>query len=268
MASFRLPNIQMPPDLAVGDMPDLLRYWYLGTRARRHMTLRRFFEVDNELQLPPDARILDIGSAWGFNVMALRMLGYRPIGMDLIVDQFPTGRRIAHHNGVDFLVLAGDAAEIPFADEQFDSITMVETFEHVFEMDRARVIEECRRVLRPGGRLILSTPNYVGVVERFKRFAVKHSWIRQRMPAMCYPESGVPRPDYHPYRYHQPLPEKELRNLLINNGLRVIKTKRFLFALKNTPNFLFPLFFAGEKLLERVPGINRGAATVCFVAER
>jgi 2-polyprenyl-3-methyl-5-hydroxy-6-metoxy-1,4-benzoquinol methylase len=246
----------------------LYSFWYLGTWARRHMMLRRFSEVDGELSLQPNVKILDIGSAWGFNVMALRQMGHDAVGMDLISDQFPSGQRIAASNNVDFPVIAGDAAEIPFTDEQFDCITMVETFEHIFETDRIRVIGECRRVLRPGGRLVLSTPNYRGIVERFKRFAVKRPGIRARMPSMCYPQEGTPRADYHPYRYHFPLEEQELHNLLENNGFRVIKVKRFLFVLKNTSNFLFPLFLVGEKVLERLPVINRGAATVCFVAER
>jgi 2-polyprenyl-3-methyl-5-hydroxy-6-metoxy-1,4-benzoquinol methylase len=268
MANLKLSNIQVPEDLDVSDMPDLLRYWYLGTRARRHMMLRRFSEVDGELHLRPDVKILDIGSAWGFNVLSLRRLGYHALGMDLVMDQFPAGQRIANNNHVDFPVIAGDAAAIPFADEMFDCITMVETLEHVFEADRARVIEECRRVLRPGGRLVLSTPNYRGIVERFKRFAVKHSWIRAHMPAMCYPQNGISRSHYHPYRYHHPLEEKILDKLLEDNGFRVIKVKHFLFVLKNTPNFIFPLVLIGEKVLERLPVIKRGAATVCFVALR
>jgi 2-polyprenyl-3-methyl-5-hydroxy-6-metoxy-1,4-benzoquinol methylase len=268
MADFILPDIRVPEDLHVSDMPDLLRYWYLGTRARRHMMLRRFAEVDGELRLRPGVRILDIGSAWGFNVMAMVSRGYSAVGMDLVNDQFPAGRRIADANHLDFPVITGDAAAIPFGDEQFDCITMVETFEHVFESDRSRVIAECSRVLRPGGRLVLSTPNHRGIVERFKRFAVKHPRIRARMPAMCYPQMGTPRTDYHPYRYHHPMQEQQLHNLLENNGLRVIRIKRFLFTMKNTPDYLFPLFAAGEKVLERLPVIRRGAATVCFVADR
>ncbi len=268
MAEIKLPDIRVPEDLDVSEMPDLLRYWYLGTRARRHMMLRRFSEVDGELELHDGVRILDIGSAWGFNVMALSTLGYHAVGMDLVSDQFPAGQRIAACNNLDFPIIAGDAAAIPFGDEQFDCITMVETFEHIFEMDRSRVIEECRRVLRSGGRLVLSTPNYRGVVERFKRFAVKHPRVRARMPAMCYPQEGILRSDYHPYRYHHPLDERQLRNLLEYNGFHVIKVKRFLFTMKNTSNFIFPLFYVGEKVLERLPLINRGAATVCFVAER
>ncbi len=268
MTNRNLSDIQVPPDLDQSDMPDLLRYWYLGSKARRHMMLRRFREVDAEIHTEPDSRILDIGSAWGYNAMVLRRLGYRVVGMDLIVDQFPVGQRIAGFNEVEFLVLGGDAAAVPFESGSFDCITMVETMEHIYESDRPAALSECRRVLRDGGRLILSTPNYQSLVERYKRFAVQRSWLRNRMPAMCYPADRVDRDIYHPYRYHVPLPEREIRRLLEAAGFRVIKEKRFLFVLKNTSNLLFRPSLAAEKLLEKLPFFNRLAATVCFVAEK
>ncbi len=268
MADFKFPNIQVPSELEPSDMPDLLRYWYLGTRARRHMALRRFQEVDAELRAGPETRILDIGSAWGFNVMALGLLGFHVVGMDLIIDQFPVGGKIAEYNKTAFLVVGGDAADIPFEDACFDCVTMVETIEHIFQTDRVRAISECRRVLKEGGRLVLSTPNYQSFVERFKRFAVKYPGIQRRMPAMCYPAGDVSRATYHPYRYHQPSPEEEIRNLLENNGFRVKKKKYFLFVLKNTPNALFYPLLAAEKILEKLPFFRKLSETVCFVAEK
>ena len=59
------------------EMPDLLRYWYLGSRGRRHMGMRRFQQVDQRLVERAGARVLDIGSAWGYNVLALTRLGMR-----------------------------------------------------------------------------------------------------------------------------------------------------------------------------------------------
>jgi SAM-dependent methyltransferase len=179
-----LPEIKVPPDLAHEDMPDLLRHWYLGPRARRHMMMRRFLEVDRHLDRARGTRVLDVGSAWGFNVMALERMGFRATGVDLIPAQFPVGQRIAAHNGVAFDVAAADASALPFADATFDFLTMVETFEHIYNDDRPRALAECRRVLKPGGRLVLSTPNHSSVVERMKRVAVRHGWMRQRLPSI------------------------------------------------------------------------------------
>ena len=249
-------------------MPDLLRYWYLGTRARRHMMTRRFREVDAELGGKGGDRVLDVGSAWGYNVMALNSVGYRAVGMDLIVDPFGAGATVAAHNGAAFPVAGADAARLPFAGETFDFVTMVETLEHVFVEDRPVVISECYRVLREGGKLVLSTPNFNGIVERFKRSVGRSAWLRKKLPTMCYPDHGTARGQYHPYHYHQPLPDGVIVELLRNSGLEVLSSKRFLFTLKNTPDWFFPPVNATEWLLERIPGVRKLAATVCFVARK
>ena len=261
-----LPDIRIPADMPVSEMPDLLRHWYLGPPARRHMMLRRFAEVDAEL--PGTGAVLDVGSAWGFNVMALSRMGYEAVGMDLVPDQFVAGATIARENGVLFQVLGANAASLPFADASFDAITMVETFEHIYIDDRPAALTECHRVLRPGGTLVLSTPNFGSVVERVKRFTSNHRWIRERLPTMCYPEEGLARDEYHPYRYHHPLPDAAITGLLRGAGFEVTRHKHFLFMLKNTPWVAYPVFKACEAIGERIPGIRSLAATVCFAARR
>lgn len=268
MNRLELPEVRVPEAMPRDAMPDLLRHWYLGPRARRHMMLRRFSEVDGEIGVPAGARVLDIGSAWGFNVMALGLLGYRAVGMDLVIDQFEAGREIATHNGVAFDVVGADAARLPFHDERFDAVTMVETFEHIYLDDRPLALSEIRRVLRPGGRLVMSTPNHASAVERVKRFTGRHAWLRRRLPTMCYPEEGTERSEYHPYRYHHPLPDATIVGLLQAAGFDVEKVKHFLFTLKNTPDGLAGPLGGVESLAERIPGIRRAAATSCFVARK
>jgi SAM-dependent methyltransferase len=269
-----LPQLRMPEDLEPDQMPDLLRYWYLGPKARRHMMLRRFAEVDGRAAGSIETgganapRLLDIGSAWGFNVMALERLGFKVTGIDLVADQFGVGQRIAGENGAAFLVAAADAARLPFGDATFDVITMVETLEHIFLEDRPQALAECHRVLRPGGSIVLSTPNYGSAVERIKRLTGRHPALRKRLPTMCYPEEGTERDDYHPYRYHHPLPDDGICALLEDAGFRVETVSHFLFMLKNTPNWAYRPAVLLERLGEAVPGVRRLMATSCFEAKK
>jgi ubiquinone/menaquinone biosynthesis C-methylase UbiE len=269
------PELRMPPGLAQEEMPDLLRYWYLGTRARRHMMLRRFQEVDQRavsMSLPGAGesapKLLDVGSAWGFNVMALEGLGFDATGMDLVVDQFDVGGRIARENGIRFAVTGADAARLPFSDESFDVVTMVETLEHIYLDDRPAALSECSRVLRPGGAIVLSTPNYASLVERFKRFTSRRRWLRERLPTMCYPEEGTARDEYHPYSYHHPLPDDAICRFLDNAGFEAVSVSHFLFILKNTPEWAYPPAAVLERLGEALPGVRRLAATSCFAARK
>ena len=54
------------------------------------------------------------------------------------------------------LVLVEPDEPLPFADNEFDLVTCIETLEHVRDVQLA--LSEIRRVLRPGGRLALTTP--------------------------------------------------------------------------------------------------------------
>lgn len=266
--TFVLPEIAIPPDLARDDMPDLLRHWYLGPRARRHMMMRRFAEVDRHLDPAVGRRVLDVGSAWGFNVMALNRLGYDAVGVDLVPDPFVVGKRIAEYNHIPFDVAGADARALPFDDARFDHVTLVETFEHIFAEDRPRAMAECFRVTKPGGRIVLSTPNHASLVERAKRVAVRRRWIRSKLPSMCYPDLGTARDDYHPYRYHRPLPDREIVSLLSSAGFRVTNVAHFLFMLKSTPDAAYTPWSVVESVAEKTPLLRGFAATVCVVAAK
>jgi ubiquinone/menaquinone biosynthesis C-methylase UbiE len=71
--------------------------------------------------------------------------------------------------GVRFV--RGDATRLEFQDDSFDAITMFDVLEHI--PDHERAVSEAVRVLKPGGYLLISTPNehwrfpYYGVMKPF-----------------------------------------------------------------------------------------------------
>jgi ubiquinone/menaquinone biosynthesis C-methylase UbiE len=97
--------------------------------------------------------VLDVASGAGFGLQMLRQAGGRPVGLD-----YDAGA-LAEVRGVepDARLVHGDATHLPFADGSIDLVVSFETLEHV--PDAEAMVREIRRVLRPRGRLVLSTPN-------------------------------------------------------------------------------------------------------------
>jgi SAM-dependent methyltransferase len=98
-------------------------------------------------------RVLDVACGAGFGLQLLEQAGAYPIGMDLD----PRALAEAHALEPEARLVRADAARLPLPDASFDLVTSFETLEHV--PDACALLSELRRVLRPGGRLVLSTPN-------------------------------------------------------------------------------------------------------------
>jgi SAM-dependent methyltransferase len=98
-------------------------------------------------------RVLDIACGEGYGSAALRQAGaIEVVGVDTSEEAC---RHAQDRYGIDARV--GSAEDIPLEDSSVDLIVSFETIEHLVVPDR--LIRECIRVLAPGGRLIISTPN-------------------------------------------------------------------------------------------------------------
>lgn len=248
-------------------LPFLVEHWYLGPRTRRYMMVRRFREVLEHADLGPGQHVLDIGCGWAYGAYWARAAGCVAAGVDLGLDQLRWARA-ALDPGRGLLLAQANARALPFPDACFDRAVSVETMEHVFRPDRARVLEEIARVLKPGGRLALSTPNPWSPVEAVKRLAVRWPALRRRLPASCFPEAADDAANYHPYRYHHPLTLAALASGLTAAGFGILGMRQFLWVPKTLPDPLLPLGRAAEALAEALPLLNRLGQTTLLWARR
>lgn len=263
------PEPVIPAGIPDDRFPDLLRNWFLGSRARSYLSRRRYREVTRLLRGTPRGRALDAGCGWGYNLFLLAREGMEPVGIDIVQNDFFAARRIASANGYEALLAGADISALPFAANTFTAVTAVETFEHIFEPDRAATAREAWRVLRPGGALAISTPNYHSIVETGKRVIVRAGALKRVFPPMCYPAGGsVRREDYHPYRYHRPAPRSEIASLLADAGFRVERARTIIFIWKNVPDPLFPLARFVESILERLPLVRGLGSTLVLLARK
>jgi 2-polyprenyl-6-hydroxyphenyl methylase/3-demethylubiquinone-9 3-methyltransferase len=127
--------------------------------------LRRSFLVGD---LRARDRVLDLGSGAGDFTADIAGAGFEVVGVD--VAEAAISRARSRHPELDFRVAPIDGP-LPLEDGAFDLVWASEVIEHI--ADTARWLSEVRRVLRPGGRLLLTTPSHgrvrvaLGGVDRF-----------------------------------------------------------------------------------------------------
>lgn len=175
----------------------------------------------NGLRLPRGSRALDAPCGDGSLAAALREDGYDAYGVDIDASSASGARllgaayKIADLNG-----------QLPFADASFDAVLSIEGIEHL--RNRYGYLGEVRRVLKPGGHLILTTPNIVGVRSRVRFFG-----------SGFYHRDGRPLREANPSPFHHIglSTFAELRYALHTSGFRLlavshthIKPVSFLYA--------------------------------------
>lgn len=110
--------------------------------------------------VPLRGRVLDAGCGGGGMPLSLAEHADEVIGIDPINRFGDAGVRLARERGLPRLhFLRADGMALPFAADTFDLVLSHAVIEHV--ADAALYLRECRRVLKPGGRIFLSTAPYL-----------------------------------------------------------------------------------------------------------
>jgi demethylmenaquinone methyltransferase/2-methoxy-6-polyprenyl-1,4-benzoquinol methylase len=111
-------------------------------------------------RMPSDAhRVLDLCT--GTALVPARIAPARPdafvVGLDLSPEMLERGRaKLARRRVANAALVRADAGILPFAHETFDTVTVSYGLHELPTAVRRRAVDEIRRVLRPGGRLIVA----------------------------------------------------------------------------------------------------------------
>lgn len=129
----------------------------VGVQSKWHHL--KFTHVRN--RLPRDfQRLLDVGCGPGTFIGTLPDV-IDAAGIDLAAAQIDYAN--AHYGTPNHRFLRVSAGPMPFDTGSFDVVTLIELIEHLERSVIDTVLGEAHRVLRPGGKLILTTPNYAGL---------------------------------------------------------------------------------------------------------
>ena len=111
-------------------------------------------------------KILEMGSGYGFALCYLRKLGLNAQGIEPggslgFEGWYEVAIELLEANGIANarqILLPAVGEELPFADATFDIVYSIATLEHVRDIEKC--LTEARRVVRPGGVVIMHVPNY------------------------------------------------------------------------------------------------------------
>ena len=163
-------------------------------------------------RLAPSDRVLDVATGTGHTALAFAPHVREVVGCDLTPEMLAEAEKLRAARGVMNLTLTTcSALDLPFADGEFDVVTCRRAAHHFSDVRRA--LREMRRVLKPGGRLIVddrSVPEDDFVDATMNRLDLLHdeSHVREYRPsewAALLAETGYEVEVIEPYIRHRAL---------------------------------------------------------------
>jgi 2-polyprenyl-3-methyl-5-hydroxy-6-metoxy-1,4-benzoquinol methylase len=146
-------------------------------------------------------RILDIGCGRGEFLSLLKERGWEAIGLELNEETASNARKAF---GLE--IRTGSLVDAQFEDNFFDVITLWHVLEHL--PDPVQTMDECRRILKPGGLLVIALPHFDSLQARISG----KYWFHLDLP-------------YHLFHFM----DKNMELFLRKFSLRVMKAKQFSF---------------------------------------
>jgi 2-polyprenyl-6-hydroxyphenyl methylase/3-demethylubiquinone-9 3-methyltransferase len=145
--------------------------WFVAGRTKRHITQRRTELVLTQADIRQGMRVLDVGCSFGHTSLLAAKKGAGVFGVDINHSLLEVGVKLGEANGIKVNFLRANAKRLPFTDKTFDVVICSELIEHV--IDWQNVLKEITRVIKKGGRAVISTPNIEGLA-RLKELLIKY----------------------------------------------------------------------------------------------
>ena len=182
---------------------------------------------------PATGRLLDVGCSVGCTLEAAGRMGWKAIGTDVSADAIATCQRLGCE------AVAYDGEQLPFRDATFDVITSWHVIEHV--ADVRRTLDEWHRVLKPGGWVMIETPNGSCRKVQRKGPAYRRFWAHE-----------------HTYTFNRPT----LEQFFAEAEFQVFAPPRLPSLAAGWATFPYGLAYQSYQGLRRVAGVDKAFQVV------
>lgn len=182
---------------ARGSRPAIMRAYNLFSFFYSRTIARMEREAVNEglarAQVRPGECVLEVGVGTG-HVSALLGQSVGPSGRLIGVDIALRMLAVAHHRVADIRLVQADARALPFLDEFFDLVWSSYLLDLIPTGDLAPLLREFRRVLKPGGRLVLVnfSKNCKELTGWERAYRLMPSWLVPYLFGGCRPVEAEP----------------------------------------------------------------------------
>ena len=142
-------TLMLPSEYQIMYEAENNHWWYRALRLWIQANLRAY--------ISPRGRVLDAGCGTGANLKLLESLDYHPVGLDLAFEglQLASGRE-----NVKGKLGCASVERLPFLSNSFDGIINVDVLYLLNDAQEMASLLEFKRVLKPGGILVLNLPAY------------------------------------------------------------------------------------------------------------
>ncbi len=150
---------------------------------------RKFYLLAS--QFVNGCRVADIGCGSGYGAALLKEAGASLVeGAD--ISRHAIAYATAHYSHLARFSIQNATKLARYADEQFDVVVCSEVLEHLKEYERERAaVAEMNRVLKPGGLLVLGTPNSEMLPDHGFEFEELRTLMLGTFPAVCIFENAL-----------------------------------------------------------------------------
>lgn len=136
----------------------------------------------------PGDRVLDVGCGAGHEAVNLAARGVVAVGADLSMDMVLAARSRAAAEKQWVAVAQADCHALPFAAGAFDGCRIERVLQHIESPER--VLAECRRVIRPGGGIVIFEPDWESLTFDSAQTAISAAITSVNAMAHRHPAAG------------------------------------------------------------------------------